>query len=87
MYKKRERHDIDVESANNDEQFTTQFLNFMRKYPDSVISHVSVPQINLDINIRFTLSSVGSAFDHQKYHVDDIKKPTLAHYSMSKEGR
>jgi hypothetical protein len=29
MYKKRERHDIDAESANNEEQFATQFFNFM----------------------------------------------------------
>jgi hypothetical protein len=31
MYKKRGRHDIDAESANNEEQFTTQFFNFMKK--------------------------------------------------------
>jgi hypothetical protein len=33
---------------------------------------VFVQQINLDI----TPSSVGSAPDHQKYHVDDINEPT-----------
>jgi hypothetical protein len=42
---------------------------------------VSVPQINLDIGTASprvvpTSSSVGSAPDHQKYHVDDINKPT-----------
>jgi hypothetical protein len=29
MYKKRGRQDIDVESTNNEEQFPTQFFNFM----------------------------------------------------------
>jgi hypothetical protein len=38
MYKKRGRHDIDVESTNNEEQFATQFFNFMRKQPDIIIS-------------------------------------------------
>jgi hypothetical protein len=76
MYKKRGRHDIDVESANNEEQFATQFYNLMRKHPDIVISQVSIPQINLDIATRFTISSAGSAPDHQKYHVDDINEPT-----------
>jgi hypothetical protein len=51
MYKKHGRHDIDAESANNEEQFATQFFNFMRKYPDIVISQLSIPQINLDIDI------------------------------------
>jgi hypothetical protein len=32
MYKKHGRHDIDVESTNNEEQFATQFFNFMRKH-------------------------------------------------------
>jgi hypothetical protein len=50
MYKKRGRHDIDKESANNEEQFTTQFFNFMRKRTYLVISQVSIPQINLDIS-------------------------------------
>jgi hypothetical protein len=31
MYKKHGRHNIDAESANNEEQFATQFFNFMRK--------------------------------------------------------
>jgi hypothetical protein len=43
MYKKCGRHDIDVESTNNEEQFTTRFFNFMRKHRDIVISQVSVP--------------------------------------------
>jgi hypothetical protein len=80
MYKKHGRHDIDVESTNNEEQFATQFFNFMRKHPDIIISQVSVPQINLDI----TPSSAGSTPDHQKYHVDDINELTPARYSMSK---
>jgi hypothetical protein len=42
---------------------------------------VSVPQINLDIGTASPRvvpapSSVGSAPDHQKYHVDDINEPT-----------
>jgi hypothetical protein len=37
---------------------------------------VFVPQINLDIDTRFTLSSASSAPDHQKYHVDDINELT-----------
>jgi hypothetical protein len=49
MYKKRGRHDIDGESVNNEEQFATQFFNFMRKHTYIIISQVSVPQINLDI--------------------------------------
>jgi hypothetical protein len=78
MYKKRGRHDID---ANNEEQFVTQFNNFMRKHPDIVISHVSIPQINLDIDTTPPLvvpapSSAGSTLNQQKYHVDDINEPT-----------
>jgi hypothetical protein len=75
MYKKHERHDKDVESANNDEEkFATQFFNFLRKHSDIVISHVSVPQVNLDIDTGFTPSSADSAPDNQKYLVDDIKE-------------
>jgi hypothetical protein len=48
MYNKHGRHDID---ANNEEQFATQFYNFMRKHSDIIISQVSVPQINLDIGM------------------------------------
>jgi hypothetical protein len=44
MYKKCGRHDIDVESANNnEEQLATQFFKFMRKHPDIVISQLFVP--------------------------------------------
>jgi hypothetical protein len=46
MYKKRGRHDIEAESANSEEQFASQLFNFMRKHPELVISHVSIPQIN-----------------------------------------
>jgi hypothetical protein len=80
MYKKRGRHDIDVEFANNEEQFPTQFFNFMRKHLDIVIRHVYVPQINLDIGTTppplLALSSASSAPDHQKYPMDDINEPT-----------
>jgi hypothetical protein len=77
MYMKRERHDKEAKSANNDEeQFANQFFNFMRKHPDIIISHVFVPQVNLDLSTRFTLSSVGSALSNQKYQMDDIKEPT-----------
>jgi hypothetical protein len=81
MYKKCGRHDIDVESINNEEQFATRLFNFMRKHPDIVISQVSVPQINLDIGIVLLQampapSSAGSTPNHQKYLVDDINEPT-----------
>jgi hypothetical protein len=87
MYKKHGRHDTNVESTKNDEeQFATPFFNFMRKHLDIVINQVSVPQINLDIIIWFTPSSVGSAPDHQKYHVDDINEltPCTLHYVKDK---
>jgi hypothetical protein len=53
----------------------------MRKHSDIIISQVSVPQINLDIDTALpqvvpTPSSGGSTPDHQKYHVDDINEPT-----------
>jgi hypothetical protein len=48
MYKKRRRHDIEVESANNKEEFASQFFNFLRKHPELVISQVPIPQINLE---------------------------------------
>jgi hypothetical protein len=38
MYKKHGRHDIEAESTNNEEQFATQFFNFIRKQSDIVIS-------------------------------------------------
>jgi hypothetical protein len=66
-------YDKDVESTNNDEeQFATQFFNFMGKHLDITISWVSVPQINLDIGTGFTLSNASSAPNNQKYYVDDI---------------
>jgi hypothetical protein len=81
MYKKNGRHDIDAESANNEEQFATQFFTFMRKHPDIIISQVSVSQINLDIRTALPRvvpapSSANTAPDHQKYLVDDINEPT-----------
>jgi hypothetical protein len=77
MYKKCGIHDKDAEFANNDEeQFASQFFNFMRKYPDIIISQVSIPQINLDISTGFTPSSVASTPDNQKYPMDDINEPT-----------
>jgi hypothetical protein len=82
MYKNRGRHDIDAESTNNEEQFATEFFNFMRKHLDITISQVSVPQMNLDIGTAPPQtvpapSSVSSAPDHQKYPVDDINEPTF----------
>jgi hypothetical protein len=77
MYKKRGRHDKDVKCVNNGEvQFATQFSNFFKKHPNIIISHVSIPQINLDIGTGFTLSSATSTTNNQKYPVDDIKEPT-----------
>jgi hypothetical protein len=77
MYKKCARHDKDAESANNDEeQFATQFFNFMRKHPDIIISQVTIPQINSEIGIGFAPSSASFALDNQKYLVDDINEPT-----------
>jgi hypothetical protein len=81
MYKKRGRHDIEAVIANNEEQFATQFFNFMRKHPELVISQVSIPQINFDIGTAMPrvvppLSTAGSAPNHQKYHMDDINEPT-----------
>jgi hypothetical protein len=48
----------------------------MGKHLDTLISHVSIPQINLDISTGFTLSSASSALNIQKYHMDDINEPT-----------
>jgi hypothetical protein len=48
----------------------------MIKYSNIVISHVSIPQVNLDIGTGFTPRSANSAPDNQKYHVDDTKEPT-----------
>jgi hypothetical protein len=43
MYKKRGRHDIEAEYANNEEQVASQFFNFMRKHSELIISQVFVP--------------------------------------------
>jgi hypothetical protein len=53
----------------------------LRKHPELIISQVSVPQINLEVDttmpqVVLALSSAGSAPDNQKYHVDDINEPT-----------
>jgi hypothetical protein len=48
----------------------------MRKHPNIVISHVFVPQVNLDISIEFAPSSASSAPNNQKYPMDEIKEPT-----------
>jgi hypothetical protein len=81
MYKKHGRHDIEVESANNQEQFASRFFNFMRKHPELIISQVYVPQINLKVGTAMpqlvpASSSAGNAPDNQKYPVDDINEPT-----------
>jgi hypothetical protein len=68
MYKKHGRHDKDVEPTNNDEeQFATRFFNFMINHKYIVISHVSIPQNNLDIDTGFTLNCVSSAPNNQQY--------------------
>jgi hypothetical protein len=38
MYKKHGRHDIEAGYANNEEEFATQFFNFLRKHPELIIS-------------------------------------------------
>jgi hypothetical protein len=43
MYKKHGRYDIEAEFANIEEQFASQFFNFMRKDPELIISQVYVP--------------------------------------------
>jgi hypothetical protein len=86
MYKKRGRHDIDAESANNEEQFATQFFNFMRKHPYIVISQVSVAQINLDIGTAL-LRAVSALLSITKSTLwMTSMNPPLARYSMSKAG-
>jgi hypothetical protein len=69
MYKKHGRHNIEAKSANNEEQFASQFFNFMRKHPKLIISQVYVPQINLEVGTATpqvvpTLSSASSAPDN-----------------------
>jgi hypothetical protein len=81
MYKKNGRHDIEAESANNEEQFASQLFNFLRKHHELIISQVSVPQINLEVDtatpqVVIALSSAGSTPDNQKYPMDDINEPT-----------
>jgi hypothetical protein len=81
IYKKRGGHDIEGESANNKEQFASQFFNFLRKHPELVISQVLVPQINLEVGTAMppvvpAPSSANSTPDKQKYLVDDINEPT-----------
>jgi hypothetical protein len=81
MYKKNGRHDIEAESANNEEQFASQFFNFLGKHPELVLSQVYVPKINLEVGTAMPQvvpapSSAGSTPDNQKYPVDDINEPT-----------
>jgi hypothetical protein len=81
MYKKCGRHDIKVESANNEEQFASQFFHFLRKHIKLMISQVSVLQINLEVGtatpqVVLALSSAGSTANNQKYHLDDINEST-----------
>jgi hypothetical protein len=81
IYRKNGRHNIEAESANNEEQFATQFFNFMTKHPELVITQVSIPQINFDIGtttprVVTPLSSADSAPNQQKYPLDDINEPT-----------
>jgi hypothetical protein len=82
MYKKRGIHDIDAESANNEEEFATQFFNFMKKHLDIIISQVSVPQINLDIGTA-SLQVVSAPLPITKSTMwMTSMNPPLAHYSM-----
>jgi hypothetical protein len=77
MYKKRERDDIDAESANNEEQFATQFFNFMRKHLDIVISRCLFHKsIWISAPIPTTKSTLWMT----------SMNPPLAQYSMSKAG-
>jgi hypothetical protein len=81
MYKKRGRHVVAAESANNEEQFASQFFNFLRKQSELIISQVSVPQINLEVDTAMpqvvpSLSSVDSTPNNQKYPTDDINETT-----------
>ena len=81
MYKKCGRHDTEVESTNNEEQFASQFFNFMRKHPKLIISQVYASQINLKVGTATPQvvpapSSANSAHNNQKYPVDDINEPT-----------
>jgi hypothetical protein len=81
MYKKHGRHNIEVESVNNEVQFASQFFNFMRKHQELIISQVSVPQINLEVNTAMpqvvpSPSSAGSAPDNQKNPMYDINELT-----------
>jgi hypothetical protein len=88
MYKKHGRHDIDAESTNNEEQFASQFFNFMRKHPNIVISQVSVQQINLDIGTASlrAVPTPSSTLAYQNSLWITSVNPPLAHYSMSKAG-
>jgi hypothetical protein len=92
MYKKHGRHDIEAESANNEEQFVSQFFNFMRKHPELIISQVFVPQMNLEVGTATPQvvpapSITGSAPDNKSTLWMTSMNPPLAHYSMSKVGR
>jgi hypothetical protein len=60
MYKKHGRHDIEAESANSEEQFASQFFNFMRKHLELIISQVSIPQINLKLGTAMPFGSASS---------------------------
>jgi hypothetical protein len=86
MYKKRGRLDTDAESTNNEEQFATQFYNFMRKHPDIIISQVSIPQINLDIDTTLLRTMPALLpITRSTMWMTSMNAP-LAHYSMSKAG-
>jgi hypothetical protein len=86
MYKKRGRLDIDAESANNEEEFATQFYNFMRKHPDIIISQVSIPQINLDIGTTLLRAMPALLpITRSTMWMTSMNAPH-AHYSMSKAG-
>jgi hypothetical protein len=84
MYKKRGRLDTDAGSGNNEEQFATQFYNFMRKHPEIVISQVSISQINLDIGTALPRVVLAPLLISKSTLWMASMNPPLAHYSVSK---
>jgi hypothetical protein len=87
MYKKRGRHDIEAESANNEEQFASRFFNFLRKHPELVISQVFVPQLNLEVGTTMPQVLPAPLLITKSTLWMTSMNPPLAHYSMSNVGR
>jgi hypothetical protein len=72
----------EADSTNNEEQFVTQFFNFMRKHPDIIISQVSIPQINLDIGTAPPRAVPAPLLITEITLWMTSMTPPLAHYSM-----